>query len=127
MHIHNALHGVGIGELDVMKKAAPQKGIGQFFFVVRRNKHQRAVLGANQFAGFVAVELHAVEFAQQVVGKLNVGFVNFINQQGHGLFGGKGLPQHAFDDVVVNVFHALTAIKLRQLAVTQAADGIVFV
>jgi hypothetical protein len=40
------------------------------------------------------VEFHAVEFLQQVVGELDVGLVDLVDQQ-HGAWGGEGLPQLA--------------------------------
>ena len=110
-----------------MEKAAAQKRVGQFLLVVGGNEHQRAVLGLDQLASFVAVKLHAVDFAQQVVGELDIGFVNFVNQQGHGLLGCKRLPQHAFDNVVVDVFHPLATVHIGELRVAQAAHSIVFI
>ena len=123
MHVHNLLHGVGVGEFDVVKKAAAQKCVRQFFFIVRGNEHQRPVFGFDQLARFVAVKLHAVDLAQQVVRKLNVSLVNLINQQRHRRIGGEGLPQHALDDVVVNVFDFFLA----QLRVAQARDGVILI
>ena len=123
MHRDNLLHGVGFGELDVVEKAAAQKGVRQLFFIVRGDEYQRPRLGAHQLAGFVAIKLHAVEFTQQVIGKLDVRFIDFIDQQGHWLFSGECLPQNAFDDVVVDVFDPLIA----QLAVAQTADRVIFI
>jgi len=81
------------------------------------------VPGADGLARLVAVELHAVQLAQQVVGKLDVGLVDLVDQQRHWLVGREGLPQHALDDVVVDVLDPVVA----QLAVAQAADGVVLV
>jgi hypothetical protein len=86
-----------------VEEAATQEGVRQVFFVVRRDDDQRAVLGLDQLTRLVAVELHAVEFTQQVVGKLDVGLVDFVDEQGDLLIGIEGLPQGAFDDVVVDV------------------------
>ena len=127
MHVDDALHGGRVGELDVVEEAAAQEGVGQLFFVVGGDEDQRTVLGAHQFTGLVAVELHAVEFAQQVVGKLDVGLVNLVDQQCHLRVGGEGLPEHAFEDVVVDVLHALATLDIGQLRIAQAADGVVFV
>jgi len=96
-------------DLDVVKEAAAQKCVGQFFFVIRGNKYQRSVLGFDEFARFVNIKLHAVNLAQQVVWKFNVGFVNLIDQQGDRFIGRKSLPQHAFNNVVVNVFDLFVA------------------
>ena len=110
MHIDDLPHGVGFGKFDVVEKTAAQKRVGQFFFIVRGDEHQRSGVGLNQLAGLVSIKLHAVELAQQVVGEFNVRFINFIYQERHRFSGGEGLPQHTFDDVVFNVLDAFTAI-----------------
>ena len=127
MHINDLPHGVGFRELDVVEKAAAQKRIRQFFFVVRGDEHQRAGLRFDQLAGFIAIKLHAVEFAQQVVGKFNVGFVDLVNEQRHGFGSGEGLPEHAFDDVVLDVLHPLAAIEVGHLAVAQTTHRVIFI
>ena len=66
-------------------------------------KTTRPVPGLDQLARLVDVELHAVEFAQQVVRELDVGLVDLVDQQRHRLLGREGLPQHALDDVVADV------------------------
>jgi hypothetical protein len=81
------------------------------------------VTGAHQFARLVDVELHAVDFAQQVVREFDVGLVDLVDQQRHRLLGGEGLPQDALDDVVMDVLDLLVA----ELAVAQAAHRVVLV
>ena len=127
MHINDLPHGVGFGELDVMKEAAAQKSVWQFFLIVGSDEHQGAGFGLDQFTGFVAIKLHAVEFTQQIVGEFDVCLVDLIDQQCHRFGGGEGLPQHAFDDVVLNVFHPLAAIEVGHLAVAQTTHGVVFI
>ncbi|MNT23757.1 hypothetical protein D3C72_1591900 [compost metagenome] len=85
------------------------------------------MLGADHLARLVAVELHAVEFTQQVVGELDVGLVDFIDQQGHGPVCSEGLPQYALDDVVVDVMHTGRAFHISELAVPQTTDRIVLI
>ena len=41
----------------------------------------------HRFAGLVDMELHAVELVQQVVGKLDVGLVDLVDQQHRALCG----------------------------------------
>jgi hypothetical protein len=53
---------------------------------------------------------------KQVVGKLDVGLVDLVDQQHRTLFGREGLPQLAPCDVVGDVVDALVA----ELAVAQA-------
>ena len=127
MHINDLPHGVGFWELDVVEEATAQKSVGQFFLVVGSDEHQRTGLSLDQFAGFVAIKLHAVEFAQQVVGEFDVRFIDLIDQQRHRFGGSKCLPQHAFDDVVLNVFHPLAAIEVGHLAVAQTTHSVVFI
>jgi len=116
-------HRLTVREFDVVEEAAAQEGVRQFLLVVRGDDHQRAVPGHHHFARLVDIELHAVQFAQQVVRELDVGLVDLVDEQHHRLGGGEGLPQHALDDVVVDVAHALVA----QLRIAQARDGVVFV
>ena len=123
MHIDDAAHGFGVGKADEMEKAAPQEGIGQFFFIVRGDDHHGPVPGRHGFARLVDVELHAVQFLQQVIGKFDVGLVDLVDQQHHAALGGEGLPQLAAPDIVGDIVNA----GIAELAVTQPADGIVFV
>ena len=57
----------------------------------------------------------------------NIRFVDLVNQQRHRRFGGEGLPEHAFDDVVVDIFDPLTAVDIGQLRIAQSAHGVVFI
>ena len=69
-------------------------------------------------------ELHPVEFEQQVVGELDVGLVDLVDQHDHRpLVGLERVPQLAAHDVVGDVVHPLVA----ELAVAQARDRVVFV
>ncbi len=81
------------------------------------------MLGADQFARLVDVELHPVDFAQQVVGEFDVRLVDLVDQQHHRLVGLERLPQHALDDVVADVVNAIVA----ELGVAQAGHRVVFV
>src|SRR5450830_449563 len=110
--VDGLLHRVLVRKLDVVEEAAAQESVRQFLLVVRGDDDQRPVLCAHHLARFVDVEFHPVDFAQQVVGEFDVGFVDLIDQQDLRLVRGKGLPQHALDDVVVDVLDAFVA-KLR--------------
>ncbi len=79
--------------------------------------------GAHRLAGLVDVEFHPVEFLQQVVGELDVGLVDLVDQHHDLAVGVEGLPERAAADVVAHVVDAFLA----ELAVAQAADGVVFV
>ena len=77
----------------------------------------------HRFPGLVDEELHAIEFLQQVVGKLDVRLVDLVDQQHRPLVGGEGLPQLAAFDVVADVLDP----RVAELAVAQPRDRIVFV
>ena len=106
-----------------MEEAATQEGVGQLLFVVRGDDDDRAFARLDPLLRFVNVEAHPVEFLKQVVGKLDIGLVDLVDQQ-HGELGrGEGFPQLALLDVVADVVDALVA----QLAVTQARHGVIFI
>ena len=81
MHVDDLLHGLGIGELDVVKEAAAQKGVGQLLLVVGGDEDDGPPLGLHRLAGLVDMELHAVELLQKVVGKLDVRLVDLVDEQ----------------------------------------------
>ncbi|CAM2160920.1 hypothetical protein PT2222_90138 [Paraburkholderia tropica] len=123
VHLDDALHRGRIGKADVVEEAAAQEGVGQLLLVVRRDDHERTLLRLDEFARLVDVELHAVEFAQQVVREFDVGLVDLVDQQDARLLRLERLPQHALDDVVADVLHALVA----ELRIAQARHRVVFV
>mmetsp|Transcript_1095 Transcript_1095/g.2970 ORF Transcript_1095/g.2970 Transcript_1095/m.2970 type:complete len:373 (+) Transcript_1095:740-1858(+) len=127
MHADDLGHRFGIGELDVVEEAAAQERVRQLLLIVGRDEDQRPVLGLDQLARLVHVELHPVDFAQQVVRELDVGLVDLVDQQHHGPVGLEGLPEHALDDVVLDVADAVAAFDAGELRVPQTADGVVLV
>ena len=88
-------HRVDVGKPDVVEKAAAQKRVGQFFFVVGCDDDDRAVARAHGLARLIDVEFHPVEFLQQVIGEFDVRFVDFIDQQYNTALCLKRLPQFA--------------------------------
>ena len=81
------------------------------------------MLGGDGLLGFVDMELHAVEFEQQVVGEFDVGLVDLVDEDDGGGVRVEGVPELAADDVVGDVGDA----GVTELAVPQAGDGVVFV
>ena len=79
--------------------------------------------GPDRLAGLVDEELHPIEFLQQVVGELDVGLVDLVDQKHDLPAGREGVPQLAALDVVVDVVEAGVA----ELAVAQPRHGVVFV
>ena len=123
MRVHDPLHRFAVREADVVEEAAAQERVRQLLFVVGGDDDDRAVLGLDRLAGFVDEELHPIEFKQQVVGELDIGFVDLVDQDDGRFVGFKSVPQFAAHDVVANVMHA----GIAELAVAQAGDGVVFV
>ncbi|MNO90879.1 hypothetical protein D3C76_824120 [compost metagenome] len=123
MHVDDLLQRSAVGEGDVVEEAAAQEGVRQFFFVVRGDDDDRALLGLDGLVCFVDVELHLVELLQQVVGELDVGLVDFVDQQNHPLLSLESLPELALFQVVAYIVDFLGT----QLRIAQAADRIVFV
>ena len=80
------------GKFDVVEEASAQEGVRQFLLIVRGDDDERPLFGANGFAGLVDVEFHPVEFEQQIVGKFDIGLVDFVDQQDQPLVGGEGVP-----------------------------------
>ena len=73
--------------------------------------------------GLVNEEFHLVEFLQQVVGELDIGLVDLVDQQNGTLFGLESLPQLALLDVVAHIVDLVHT----QLGITQAAHRIIFI
>ncbi len=123
VHLDDLFHGFRVREPDEMEEAAAQKRVRQFFLIVRRDDDDRTLFGADDFLRLIDVELHPVQFQQQVVREFDIRLVDFIDQQDRRRIGREGLPQLAAHDVVADVMDAFIA----QLAVAQAADGVILV
>ena len=66
-----------------MEKAAAQKRVWQFLFIIGCDDHHRAIIGSDRFTRFINVKGHLIQFLQQIIWEFNVGLINFINQQNH--------------------------------------------
>ena len=106
-----------------MEETAAQERIRQLFLIVAGDQDDRSIGGFDRFFGLIDKEFHAIEFLQQVIGELDVGFVYLINQQ-HGLdFRFKRLPQLAFHDVVADVIDPVVT----ELRIAQTRHRVVFI
>ena len=65
----------------------------------------------------------AAEFLQEIVGELDIGLVNFVDQQDGQLRSREGFPQLALLDVIADVVNTLVT----QLAITKTGNRIIFV
>src|SRR5450755_2858620 len=95
VHVDDALHRVGVGELDVVEEAAAQERVVQLLLVVRGDEDDRPVRRLDELARLVDVELHAVDLAQQVVREFDVGLVDLVDQQHDRRLGRERLPEDA--------------------------------
>src|SRR5947207_8301086 len=123
MDIDDPMHRFVVGKTDVMKKAAPEKGVRQLLFVVRRDDYNRTMPSLNRAARLVDVELHSIELEQQVVRKFDVGLLDLVDQQDRRLWRLERLPELSRRDIVGDIVDALVA----ELAVAQARNRLVFV
>ena len=64
-----------------MEKAAAQKGVWQFLFIIGCDDHHRAIFGGDRFTRFIDVKGHLIQFLQQVIWEFDICLINFINQQ----------------------------------------------
>ena len=123
MDVDNRLHRFAVGELDIVEETTAKERVGQFLFIVGGNDHDRSLYRANGFVRLVNVELHPIQFLQQIVGEFDIGLVDFVDQQHGQLFRCERLPQLAALDVIANVVNAFIA----QLAIAQTGYRIIFV
>ena len=77
----------------------------------------------DQLLRLVNEEFHPVEFLQQVVGELDVGLIDLVDQQDRLLLRLERLPDLAADNVVADVVDAFIA----DLGIAQAGHRVVFV
>ncbi len=106
-----------------MEEAAAEECVGQFLFVIARDDDDGPVSCRYQLLRFVNIELHAIEFPQQVVGKLDIGLVDLVDQQYRLLLRCECFPDLALLDVVGNVVNAIVP----ELRVPEPRHGIVLV
>src|SRR5690606_6001619 len=121
--LDDLLQRLHVRKADIVEEAAAQESVGQFLFVVGSDDDDRAMRGTNCLARLVDVELHAVEFLEQVVRKLDIRLVDLVDEKHCLPLGSKCLPQFAASYVVSDVVEALVA----KLAVAQARNGVIFV
>src|SRR5438034_148771 len=123
MYIDDTVHRFAVGKTDVMKEAAPKKGVRQLLFVVRCDDYNRTMPSLNRATRLVNVELHPIKLEQQIVRKFDVGLVDLVDQQDRRLWRLERLPQLSRHDIVGDIVDTLVA----ELAVAQARNRIVFV
>src|SRR4051794_5648033 len=104
MNSNNSLHQLFIRKIDEVKHAAAKKGVRKFFFIIARNNNDWTFFGADFFACFQNLKSHAIELMQKIIGKLDVGFVDFIDKQDYAFLRSKRLTHGSKPDVTLKVF-----------------------
>ncbi|MNX50492.1 hypothetical protein D3C86_811220 [compost metagenome] len=123
VEFNNGLHLGLVGEADVVEEAAAQEGVRQLFLIVGGDDDHGTLARLDALPCLVDVELHPIQLQQQIVGKLDVGLVDFVDQQYRPLRGSEGLPQLAAADVMVDVPYP----RIPELGVPQPGHRIVFI
>ncbi len=100
-----------------------KEGVRQLLLVVRGDDDDGTHDRADRLVRLLDVEFHAVEFLQQVVREFDVRLVDLVERQDRPHRRGEGIQQISGAQIVAHVVHPFLA----QLAVAQAADGVVFV
>ncbi len=67
------------------------------------------MLGRNPLIRFENVKVHFVEFIEQIVGKLDIRLIHFVDQQHHLLVRGKTLAQCAQANIASDIRHIAIA------------------
>ncbi len=119
-----ACHRVLVGELDVVEEAAAQERVRQLLLVVGGDDDQRAVprpapSRASRRRRTPCGRVRAAGRSGNSMSALSISSISSTTA----LVGRERLPQHALDDVVVDVLDAFVA----QLRVAQARHGVVLV
>ena len=123
MGVDDVTHHLLVGEGDVVEHAAAQEGVGQLLLCVGGDDDDGALLRGDGLLGLRDVEFHLIQLPQQVVGELQVGLVDLVDQQDHLLLVRERLAQLAELDILLDIVHAFAA----ELAVVQTLDGVVHI
>ena len=121
--LDDLLHGSLVGKTDVVEEAAAQKGVRQVFLIVAGNEDQRPLLRFDELPGLVDVELHPVQLPQQVVGELDVGLIDLVDEEHHRRLAHEGLPEHPGHDVVGDVLH----LRVTKLGIPQPRHRVILI
>ena len=123
MHLDDICHGLLVGKTDVVKKATAQERVRQILFIVSGDNDDRTVLRNDGLVGFVNVKLHPVEFAQKIIRKLDIRFVDLIDQQYRQPVLLESFPHGPFDDVICDIVDTFVT----ELRITQAGNRVILV
>jgi len=101
-----------------MEETPTEERVRQFFFIVRGDDDDRTVLGFNRLTCLVDMEGHFIELLQQIIRKLDIGFVHFVDQQHESFIRGESFPEFSRADVV---FHIVDAFITELTVASRAA------
>ena len=104
--VDDVAHHLLVGEGDVVEHAAAQEGVGQLLLGVGGDDDDGALLRGDGLLGLRDIEFHLIQLPQQVVGELQVGLVDLVDQQDHLLLVRERLAQLAELDILCDIVHA---------------------
>ena len=100
MYVDDFSHRPLVRKLDVVKKATTQECVRQFLFIVAGDDDDWPIHCLDQLLCLIDEKLHSIEFEQEVVWKLNISLVNFIDEQDGLLIALKRFPDFTVNDVI---------------------------
>ena len=106
-----------------MEDAAAQEGIGQLLLRIGGDNHDGALLCLNGFLCFGDIKFHFIQFPQKVVGKFQIGFIDFVNQQNDLLVAVERFAKLAKLDIFADIIHALIA----ELGIIQTLHNVIHI
>ena len=123
MHVDDLCHQLPVWELDVVEYAAAQEGVGQLLLRIGGDNHDGALLCLNGFLCFGDIKFHFIQFPQKVVGKFQIGFIDFVNQQNDLLVAVERFAKLAKLDIFADIIHALIA----ELGIIQTLHNVIHI
>ena len=63
-----------------MENTSSQKSIRQFFLRIGSDDDDRPVLRSDRLFRLIDIEFHLVQFPQQIVWELQIGFIDLVDQ-----------------------------------------------
>ena len=119
--VDDARHQILLGEFDEVEDAAAQECVRQLLLRVRGDHHHGTLAGDHLVARLGDDEPHPVQLVQEVVGELQIGLVDLVDEEHDPVARGERLPERPVLDVPPDVLDVAVA----ESRVVQALDGVV--
>ncbi len=121
MNVHDLPHQLRRRKGDEVEDAATEERIRKLLFRVACDQHNRS-LPRNHFSlGLIDHEAHSIELVQQVVRKLDIRFVDFVDQEHDALVGIKRFANRTKLDVLLD----RSDIFVLKPRIVEALNGII--